>query len=224
MGNFSISHHSRIHVYSRSISITTIFDFAEIATFQTFPDPRKAAEHAAEWVSHLHLQMDGRLLPLQLQRVHSEIVPVSSGLPTLRVQLETSAQWSGGNVALSFRDENYSSRIGWKEIVVETDPSVGIPNGNLYTLDRTHGLTVYPEDLLSFPPETVFANFRVMALPNEKGTSRISAGNRLLYSICLPLALFLVVFVIVSFSVRQRRQSSTNYERSHSHQCHEESY
>src|SRR5580693_7470939 len=86
MGNFSISHHSTIHLSPDSISIRTIFDFAEIAAFQMFPDPRKAAEHAAEWVSHLHLQAGGRTLRLQLQKVRSEIVPASTGLPTLRVQ------------------------------------------------------------------------------------------------------------------------------------------
>jgi nickel/cobalt exporter len=162
MGNFSISHHSTIHVSSASISIKTIFDFAEIAAFQMFPDPRKAAEHAAEWVSHLHLQAGGRTLPLQLQKVRSEIIPASSGLPTLRVQLETAAPWNGGDVALSFRDENYSSRIGWKEVVVEADPSIKLPDGNAYAIDRSHGLTVYPEDLLSSPPDVVSANLRVI--------------------------------------------------------------
>jgi hypothetical protein len=162
MGNFSVSHHSKIHVSSSSISITTIFDFAEIATFQMFPDPRRAAGHAAEWVSHLHLQMGGRMLLLQLQAVRSEIVPAPTGLPTLRVQLETLAPWNGGDAALNFKDENYSSRIGWKEVVVEADPSIKLPDGNAYAIDRSHGLTVYPEDLLSSPPDMVSADVRVM--------------------------------------------------------------
>jgi hypothetical protein len=34
MGNFSISHHSTVHNSSHSLSVATIFDFAEIATFQ----------------------------------------------------------------------------------------------------------------------------------------------------------------------------------------------
>src|SRR5438045_3341306 len=48
---------------SAAAEITTIFDFAEIATSQIFPDPRKAAEHAAGWVSHFHLHAGGRTLP-----------------------------------------------------------------------------------------------------------------------------------------------------------------
>jgi len=81
MGNFSISHHSTIHVSSDVISVSTILDFAEIATFQMFPDPRKASDHAAEWDAHLHLRADGRSLPLQVQDIRSELVPAATGLP-----------------------------------------------------------------------------------------------------------------------------------------------
>jgi hypothetical protein len=57
------------------ISVTTILDFAEIATFQMFPDPRKAADHANDWAAHLHLRANGKSLPLQVQGIRSEIVP-----------------------------------------------------------------------------------------------------------------------------------------------------
>src|SRR5215469_848440 len=94
MGNFSISHHSTLHLSARSISVRTIFDFAEIATFQMFPDPRKAVEHANEWVGHLHLQAGARTLPLRLRNVRTQIVPAATGLPALRVELETAADWN----------------------------------------------------------------------------------------------------------------------------------
>ena len=161
MGNFSISHHSRVHVSSRSVSITTIFDFAEIATFQMFPDPRKAAEHAGEWVANLHLQAGGRMLPLQLQIVRADIIPAVSGLPTLRVVLQTAAAWNAGDVTLRFTDENYSNRIGWKEIVIDADPDLSFPDGNPYDHDRSQTLTVFPEDLLSSAPAVVSANVRI---------------------------------------------------------------
>src|SRR3989442_8075203 len=81
MGNFSINHHSKIHVSSGAISITTILDFAEISTFQLFSDPRRASEHAGEWVSGLRFQAAGRRLPLHMRNVQSEIVPAPTGLP-----------------------------------------------------------------------------------------------------------------------------------------------
>jgi len=141
MGNFSISHHSTILVSSDVISVSTILDFAEIATFQLFPDPRKASDHAAEWTAHLHLRADGRTLPLQVQNVRSEIVPAGTGLPTLRVLLQTTARWTADNSTLSFTDENYPNRIGWKEIVFQADPPLVCPGGNPYEHDRSHMLT-----------------------------------------------------------------------------------
>jgi nickel/cobalt exporter len=89
MGNFSINHHSTIHISPDVISVTTILDFAEIATFQMFPDPRKAADYANDWAAHLHLRANGKSLPLQVQGIRSEIVPAPAGLPTLRVRLQT---------------------------------------------------------------------------------------------------------------------------------------
>jgi hypothetical protein len=186
MGNFSISHHSRIRLSPRSVSITTTFDFAEIATFQMFPDPRKAAEHATEWVAHLHLQAGGKTLPLQIQNVQSDIIPASTGLPALRVVLQTAAAWNAGDVLLGFKDENYSNRIGWKEIVIDADPELVFPDGNPYEHDRSHALTVFPEDLLSSPPATVSANVRIAP-----------AGRKELISPMLRKILLVVVIALL---------------------------
>jgi len=167
MGNFSINHHSTVHVSSDELWISTILDFAEIATFQLFPDPRKAAEHSREWMRRLHLQVDGKELPLQLRDVHSEIVSAPTGLPTLRVRLETAAQWEPHDAILSFADENYPDRIGWKEVVFKADPPVEFPDGNPFERDRSQTLTTYPEDLLSSAPDVVSAQVRIAA-PERK--------------------------------------------------------
>ena len=161
MGNFSINHHSTIHISPELISITTILDFAEIATFQMFPDPRKAADHANDWDAHLHLRANGKNLPLQLQDIRSEIVPAPAGLPTLRVRLQTNARWDSHDALLSFTDENYPNRIGWKEVIFEADPSLKFPDGNPYDRDRSHSLTAFPEDLLSSAPDVVSAELRI---------------------------------------------------------------
>src|SRR5262245_66309486 len=100
MGNFSINHHSTIQISPEVISVTTILDFAEIATFQMFPDPRKAGDHANDWVAHLHLRANGKNLSLQLENIRSEIVPALAGLPTLRVRLRAMARWDSRDEGL----------------------------------------------------------------------------------------------------------------------------
>src|SRR5262245_42882150 len=104
MVNFSINHHSTIHASSCIISVRTVLDFAEIATFQMFPDPRKAADHANDFVSHLHLRAEGKSLSLKLQNARSEIVPAPAGLPTLRVYLQMKAEWDSRDTVLTFTD------------------------------------------------------------------------------------------------------------------------
>src|SRR5262245_10337582 len=186
MGNFSINHHSTIHISPDVISVTTILDFAEIATFQMFPDPRQAADHANDWAAHLHLRANGKSVPLQLQSIRSEIVPAPAGLPTLRVRLQMTAPWDSRDASLSFTDENYPNRIGWKEVVFEADPSLKFPDGNPYDRDRSRSLTVFPEDLLSSAPDVVSARVRVAG-----------AGRKELMSPMFRKILFMVVAALL---------------------------
>jgi hypothetical protein len=195
MGNFSINHHSRIRVSTGAISITTILDFAEIATFQMVPDPRRASEHAEEWASRLHLQAGGRTLPLKLRSVRSDINPAPAGLPTLRVQLELESLWTGGDVELNFRDDNYPDRIGWKEVVIEADPSLVFPKGNPYASDRSRGLTAYPEDLLSSAPEMVLASVRIAPAGTASAGSFQPAEIVMVLAFIVPACLFVLYFI-----------------------------
>src|SRR5262245_54824714 len=201
MGNFSINHHSTIHISPDVISVTTILDFAEIATFQMFPDPRKAADHASDWAAHFHLHADSKSLPLQIQNIRSEIVPAPAGLPTLRVRLQMTARWDSRNALLSFTDENYPNRIGWKEVVFEADPSMKFPDGNPYERDRSHKLTAFPEDLLSSAPNVVSAEVRIAGAGRKELMSPMFRKTLLTAVIALLVAApFIFQFTSVSAS------------------------
>ena len=53
MGNFSISHYARINASSTAISIHAVLDYAEIPTFQMFPETRAAASQIGDrWSAH----------------------------------------------------------------------------------------------------------------------------------------------------------------------------
>jgi Domain of unknown function (DUF4331) len=201
MGNFSINHHSTIHVSSRVISVRTVLDFAEIATFQMFPDPRKAADHANDFVGRLHLRAGGKSLPLKLENARSEIVPASAGLPTLRVYLQMTAPWDSRDAVLSFTDENYANRIGWKEVVFEADHPLKFPDGNPYERDRSHTLTAFPEDLLSSAPNVVSAEVRVAGAGRKDSMSPMFKKIVLTAVVALLLgAPFIFQFTSVSAS------------------------
>src|SRR5262245_17489508 len=72
MGNFSINHHSKIHVGEKNISIQYVLDFAEIPTVQMFSEKSKALDRVGDWVQALSLKVDGAPFALHLDDVQVE--------------------------------------------------------------------------------------------------------------------------------------------------------
>ncbi len=78
MGNFSVSHYSRIEVDGHGASIRYVLDLAEIPTFELLQGwkadaatpqaelDRRASEQAREWARHLKVSVDGRPAPVTL--------------------------------------------------------------------------------------------------------------------------------------------------------------
>src|SRR5262245_17863167 len=124
MGNFSINHYARIHVGTDKIAVQYILDFAEIPTYQL------DGLHSAEWVANLRLRIGGQNQRLSIEHVDSQKLPGAGGLPTLRVVFDLASRGIASNEQIDFADGNFPGRLGWKEIVVESDGMVGFPDGN----------------------------------------------------------------------------------------------
>ena len=157
MGNFSINHHSTIRVTSDAITVRYILDFAEIPTYQMFPNVESASvrAHAERWAQGLRLELDGVTQPLRLNDVRSQASAGAGGLSTFRVEMDLSAERSDTPAALHFVDSNFTERIGWKEIV--------IPGVAGCESDRSRALTNYPADLLSTLPDVAEVNVHIPA-------------------------------------------------------------
>jgi ABC-type nickel/cobalt efflux system permease component RcnA len=79
--------------------------------------------------------------------------PGLGGLATLRLECGYEARLATrltGPTAISFADESYAERIGWREIVVVGD-GVDLAGDDLASQSISDRLTAYPEDLLSTP-------------------------------------------------------------------------
>jgi ABC-type nickel/cobalt efflux system permease component RcnA len=88
-------------------------------------------------------------LTLRLNSSSVEFPAGAGGLSTLRLTCEFGAAISGQLTGLSFSDNSYSERIGWREIVVNAD---GLKlNGDYSSISISQRLTSYPQDLLSNP-------------------------------------------------------------------------
>ena len=192
MGNFSINHYSKLALNGTGIHIEYILDFAEIPTFQLFPEFRtgtsesKPQDLAAEWARRLQLSLDGQALPLVLVNTNVERRPGAGSLPTVRATLQLESRWPGRAGTLHFADHNFPERIGWKEIVVQATP-LSFPDGNPFAADRSAALTRYPPDPLATAPNVLEATIRIgVGAPaltnNASGTSAAATtttGDRL---------------------------------------------
>ncbi len=173
LGNFSISHYTALRVEPDRISITYVIDMAEIPTFQELqskglvPDPshpsvasylRPAIEALG---AGLQLEVNGAQLILHARSSGVVFPPGAGDLPTMRMEALYQASLDRVGLRevneLKYRDENFTGRAGWKEIVAVAGPRTSLARSSVPEQDRSHALTDYPTDLLDSPPQDVEA-------------------------------------------------------------------
>jgi ABC-type nickel/cobalt efflux system permease component RcnA len=120
--------------------------------------------------------------PLQLQTKSTEVIfpPGAGGLPTMKMSFVYAATLGGRRPEAAsspagliyYRDHNFPSRIGWKEVVAVAGPGVTFLSSSAPTLDRSSELSNYPTDLLNSPPDDLEAsiNFELPASAAKQGS------------------------------------------------------
>jgi nickel/cobalt exporter len=141
LGNFTINRFSRVEAPGPRVYVRYVLDMAEIPTFQAGRiDVHAYAQRIAR---NAHLVVDGRpasLVPVRTALAH----PLGAGgLHTTRLEVVLAGPRLDGRASVAYHDENYSNRIGWKEIVVGAD-----------TRSTSDELRAYPKDLLQSPLDT----------------------------------------------------------------------
>lgn len=173
LGNFTINHFARIEAYSDAIRVHWVLDLAEVPTFQemstldgdgdgTVSDAERQnylATVMPALLAELHLQEDGRGLPLQVLSTDLALVDAQAGLQTLRLTADLQSAATGGGGTLSFGDASYPDRIGWREIVLVAAPGVPVSGATVPAESVSDELRAYPDDLLSSPPDVRTAAF-----------------------------------------------------------------
>ena len=166
LGNFTINHYAGLRIEPERVLLDVVIDQAEIPAFQarqaldTNEDGEVSdAELEAGRVSacdalanDLDLAVDGDRVRPALIAAGLELRPGVGGLSTLRQVCAFEASLSRPIVAgmqVEFRDESYTGRIGWREIVVEgSGVSVTAVRGELRGATLSDRLSAYPEDRL----------------------------------------------------------------------------
>ncbi|HET9906669.1 MAG TPA: hypothetical protein VFQ23_08505 [Anaerolineales bacterium] len=196
LGNFTINHYAGLNVSRELVEIDYVLDMAEIPAFQEIasfdangngqPDATEtAAYHSARCESlrsDLNLRVNNQATPLALASSKIEFPAGAGGLLTLRLTCAFRAALTEETTSISFTDNSYTERLGWREIVVTSD-EVGL-QGDFASSSLSQRLTIYPEDMLSSPLDQREISFAVdlssagMSSPaTEQQASSLSTGR-----------------------------------------------
>ena len=174
LGNFTINHYTALTVRAGAVDVRYILDMAEIPAYQELqtirpdgstdltPAERSAylQRRVADLLPGLALTVDGTPLALTATGEELSFPPGAGGLPTLRLVLDFTAALPAGSGTLHYQDATYAGRPGWREIIANGGAGMGLEGSSVPATDRSHALTVYPQDLISSPPQVSEATFR----------------------------------------------------------------
>jgi nickel/cobalt exporter len=166
LGNFTVNRHTTIELSGGRIYVHYALDVAEIPTLQ-LGDRIRTAGFARETARNLELTVDGRRATLRLLERRVNKRPGAAGLKTMRFDAVYAASASGTH--LTFRDRNFRSRIGWREIIVRTDGGAKLEDASVPSKSVSNELRAYPSDLLRSPLDVTSATAS-FALGDGPGT------------------------------------------------------
>jgi nickel/cobalt transporter (NicO) family protein len=166
LGNFTINRFSRIEVSGPRLYVRYVLDMAEIPTYQAGRIDKDA--YARRIAANAQLAVSGRpakLVPLRSALAHPR---GAAGLRTTRLEVILAGPVLHGRVSVSYHDNNYRDRIGWKEIVVgPTTPST------------SHELRAYPKNLLQSPLDITSATVSLAPARGAAVPPTLSSGATL---------------------------------------------
>jgi nickel/cobalt exporter len=178
MGNFSISHYSRLEYTKGGILLNQVIDMAEIPSYQEmeFLDTdhnsiiseaekvQYAKRLSNQLLPNLKVNMNHTDLTFKIQNRWLEVRPGAGDLPTFVIHCTYFAAVPESIITnsntLEFEDQNFLERSGWREIVIKREAgfaSLNLPP-NSY-IDRSNGLSKYPTDPTTVMPQEMKLSF-----------------------------------------------------------------
>jgi nickel/cobalt exporter len=192
MGNFSINHYSKITIGQKSIEVLYLVDMAEIPTYQEMRqfevDPKSDDPSVYRYLDSqepllkagLALESNGRPIQFETVERHVTFSEGAGGLLTMKIAFvfRGQADFAAGVHPLSYADNNFPGRAGWKEIVVRGD-GAEILNSSAPATDRSLELTTYSSDALNSPPQQLSAAVSYSTVATDVGSASIARASTL---------------------------------------------
>jgi ABC-type nickel/cobalt efflux system permease component RcnA len=166
LGNFTINRFSRVEVSGHRVYVRYVLDLAEIPTFQAgHIDTRAYARRIARSAQLVVNGKTARLVPVGTALAHP---PGAAGLRTTRLEVILAGPALSGKVSVSYQDNNYKDRIGWKEIVIG-------PKAH----STSDELRAYPKNLLQSPLDITSVRTQLAPTSGPDVPPTLSSGKTL---------------------------------------------
>jgi nickel/cobalt exporter len=166
LGNFTINRFSRVEVSGHRVYVRYVLDLAEIPTFQAgHIDARAYARRIARDAQLVVNGKTARLVPLGTGLAHP---PGAAGLRTTRLEVILAGPALNGKVSISYHDNNYKDRIGWKEIVIGAKAH-----------STSDELRAYPKNLLQSPLDITSVRTQLAPTNGPDVPPTLSSGKTL---------------------------------------------
>lgn len=196
LGNFTISHYTRIETGVDRVRLRYVVDYAEIAAFQelqsadtdsdgAFSEAEKSAwlaRSVQQWLNGLRLTANGQPLALRAVKQSLTLPPGAAKLPTLRIECELEAPLAAAlnttSAKFALTDANHADRQGWHEIVVLPVAGVTVFDSTAFGNGVTDELKTYPEDRLMAPLNERAAEWSATTGPQPAGAKPLLTRDR----------------------------------------------
>jgi nickel/cobalt exporter len=191
MGNFTVNRYSRLELGPRQIHLLYVIDMAEIPTQQEMAvldrnrDGERSEEEVARYLDEMvatiaanaHLFLNEKHTVWQPIDQQIEFPPGQADLPTLRLTVRLAADLPAGELwDAEYFDDNFTDRLGWREVVVQAAPGARLLESSAPQQDVSQALRNYPEDLLQSPPALTGATFRFAPAVAGQASGGAAAG------------------------------------------------
>jgi nickel/cobalt transporter (NicO) family protein len=175
LGNFSISTFSGLEVFSDRVVVHHVVDMAEIPTLKemrSIDADRDGTVSSAELQGYaddtaralkanLSVEVEGAVAALDVAEARASLRSGQGGLEVLRVASLYTADLSQSEATVRFRDDNFSDRLGWHEVVAYGSGGQGIAASSVPSESVTNGLRDYPRERLASPLDVTGATVEV---------------------------------------------------------------
>ena len=166
LGNFTVNRYSRIELSANHLYVVYVLDLAEIPTFQAQQSggiDRQA--YARRIAGNLELRVDGRSVRLEPIRSTLVFPTGAGGLRTTRLQVLLSGPDLSRRASVSYHDNNFRGRIGWREVVFRAMGGADIVSSTVPANSSSRELRTYPQNRLESPPDVTSA--RAVVVPGQ---------------------------------------------------------